>query len=127
MEPISKRRNLGTTIGLIAALAFFAVLPLFIGPGWISIVNEMLILAVAACALNLILGYTGMVSFGPAGLYAVGAYTTALLLVYTKIPFGLTLIAGPLIVTTPTKQGAFCTPARRPAANPSEPNGAREQ
>lgn len=97
MEPISKRRNLGTTIGLITAFAFFAVLPLFIGPGWISIVNEMLILAVAACGLNLILGYTGMVSFGPAGLYAVGAYTTALLLVYTKIPFGLTLIAGPLI------------------------------
>jgi len=97
MEPISKRRDLGTTIGLIAALAFFAALPLFIGPGWISIVNEMLILGVAACGLNLILGYTGMVSFGPAGLYAVGAYTTALLLVYTKIPFGLTLIAGPLI------------------------------
>lgn len=97
MEPIFKRRNLGTTIGLIAALAFFAVLPLFIGLGSVSLVNEMLILAVAACGLNLILGYTGMVSFGPAGLYAVGAYTTALLLVYTKIPFGLTLIAGPLI------------------------------
>ena len=85
------------TIGLIAALAFFAVLPLFIGLGSVSLVNEMLILAVAACGLNLILGYTGMVSFGPAGLYAVGAYTTALLLVYTKIPFGLTLIAGPLM------------------------------
>lgn len=97
MEPIFKRRNLGTTIGLITAFAFFAVLPLFIGLGSVSLVNEMLILAVAACGLNLILGYTGMVSFGPAGLYAVGAYTTALLLVYTKIPFGLTLIAGPLI------------------------------
>ena len=97
MEPIFKRRNLGMTIGLIAALAFFAVLPLFIGLGSVSLVNEMLILAVAACGLNLILGYTGMVSFGPAGLYAVGAYTTALLLVYTKIPFGLTLIAGPLM------------------------------
>lgn len=60
------------------------------------LVNEILILGLAATSLNLILGYGGAVSFGAAGPYAVGAYTTALLLINTEIPFGLTIIAGPL-------------------------------
>ena len=97
MELMSKRENSRIIAGLIVSFGVFAILPLFIGEGYVSFVNEMLILALAACALNLMLGFTGMVSFGPAGLYAVGAYTTALLLIYTKIPFGLTLIAGPVM------------------------------
>ncbi len=104
-----KKGNAGLKIGLLASIAFFAVLPLFLGIGWVSLVNEMLILGLAACSLNLILGYTGMVSFGPAGLYAVGAYTTALLLIYTKIPFGLSFIAGPVMaVIASIVIGWFC-------------------
>jgi len=49
----------------------------------------MLIMALAGCALNLMLGYTGMVSFGPAGLYGAGAYTTAILLARYGVPFQL--------------------------------------
>ena len=56
----------------------------------------MLILALAACGLNLMMGYAGMVSFGPAGFYALGAYTTALILVNTEISFILAFTAGPL-------------------------------
>ena len=97
MKFIFDRDNRRRNIGLAAAFAVFAILPLFIGEGYISLVNEMLILALAACGLNLMLGYAGMVSFGPAGLYAVGAYTTGLILYYTKIPFGLALIAGPVM------------------------------
>jgi len=84
-------------IGLILALVVFLALPAFISEGWISLVNEMLILALAACGLNLMLGYAGMVSFGPAGFYAVGAYATALILINTKLPFALAFAAGPLI------------------------------
>ncbi|MEJ2587337.1 MAG: branched-chain amino acid ABC transporter permease [Deltaproteobacteria bacterium] len=81
---------------MAAVLFIFLILPLFVPVGWLSLVNEMIILAVAACGLNLMLGYAGMVSFGPAGLYAVGAYTTGLILYYTQIPFGLAFIAGPV-------------------------------
>jgi branched-chain amino acid transport system permease protein len=84
-------------IELILVLALFLVLPLFLPSGWVSLVNEMLILSLAGCALNLMLGYAGMVSFGPAGLYAVGAYTTALFIIHTKVPFGIALMAGPLV------------------------------
>jgi branched-chain amino acid transport system permease protein len=55
----------------------------------------MLILAIAACGCNLIMGYGGMITFGAAGPYAVGAYTTALLLVRASAPFGFAMIAGP--------------------------------
>jgi len=109
MESFFKKCCDGRTIILVVILVIFAVLPLFLPVGWLSLVNEMLILAVAACGLNLILGYAGMVSFGPAGLYAVGAYTTALILIYTKIPFGLAFLAGPLIAAAASILiGWFC-------------------
>ena len=97
MEPeLNRSHTIKTIGGLVAVLVGFLILPLFLPLGWLSLVNEMIILALAACGLNLMLGYAGMVSFGPAGLYAVGAYTTALFLYYTEIPFGLALIAGPV-------------------------------
>jgi len=82
---------------IIVVLAILAALPLVLTKGWLSLVTEMMILSLAAGGLNLILGYAGMVSFGPAGLYAVGAYATALILVYTSLPFGLAFIAGPFV------------------------------
>jgi branched-chain amino acid transport system permease protein len=84
-------------IGLFLVLLLFFLLPAFLSRGWISLINEMLILALAACGLNLMLGYAGMVSFGPAGFYAVGAYTTALILINTHLPFALAFMAGPVI------------------------------
>lgn len=79
-----------------AGFALWVALPFFISEGWLSIVIEIMILMLAACALNVILGYGGMVCFGPAGLYAVGGYTTALLLTKTGIPFVIAMIAGPI-------------------------------
>jgi branched-chain amino acid transport system permease protein len=76
--------------------ALFVALPFLVSGGWLSIVIEILIMMLAACALNVILGYGGMVSFGPAGPYAVGGYTTALLLTKTGIPFVIAMIAGPV-------------------------------
>lgn len=83
-------------LAAIAGIIVFALLPFVLGPGYLSLVNEVLILALAACGLNLMLGFSGMVSFGPAGIYAVGAYTTALLLIRAGLPFGLALAAGPV-------------------------------
>jgi branched-chain amino acid transport system permease protein len=93
---IEQKTSSNAKIGLSALILIFIVLPLILPVGWISLVTEMLILALAACGLNLMLGYAGMVSFGPAGLYAVGAYTTALVLIYTDLPFWLAFLAGPV-------------------------------
>jgi len=97
-------KSLGTTLHyhrsslLLAAFLVLFTLPFFIKESWLSLANEMLIMALAGCALNLMLGYTGMVSFGPAGLYAVGAYTTAILLTRWSFPFALAMIAAPILV-----------------------------
>jgi branched-chain amino acid transport system permease protein len=96
LSAVRKEKSVSQLI-ILVVLAILAALPLVLTKGWLSLVTEMLILALAAGGLNLILGYAGMVSFGPAGLYAVGAYTTALILVYTAWPFGLAFIAGPLV------------------------------
>jgi branched-chain amino acid transport system permease protein len=97
MEPLEKVKTGRPAIWILAVILLFASLPLLLPLNWLSLFTEMLILALAACGLNLILGYAGMVSFGPAGLYAVGAYTTALILIYTEFPFWLAFVAGPIV------------------------------
>lgn len=83
----------------LAGIAFLFLLPQIVGQNWVSISSEMLILSVAASALNLIMGYTGMISFGPAGLYAIGAYTTALILIFSPSYFLYAMIAGPVVAS----------------------------
>ncbi len=109
MSEFLKEMKSGKWIAVLVCVAAFALLPIVLQEGYLSLVNEMLILAVAACGLNLMMGYAGMVSFGPAGLYAVGAYTTGLILVYTKIPFWLALAAGPIMAgVVSVVVGWFC-------------------
>ena len=93
----------------LLASAVLSLLPLFIPHSWISLVNEMLIMALAGCALNLMLGYGGMVSFGPAGLYAVGSYTTAILLTRYGAPFAVAVLMAPVMAAAVgTVVGWFC-------------------
>lgn len=82
---------------VIAVVALLLVAPHIVSKSWLSLVIEMLIMALAGCSLNLIVGYGGMVSFGPAGLYGVGAYTTAILLSRYGAPFPVVVIAAPVM------------------------------
>lgn len=103
------RADTRKVIIIAAGLILVICLPLLIGEGWTSLVIEMLILAIAGCAANLLMGYGGMVHFGAAGPYAVGAYATALVLLKTGCPFGVGMIAGPVmaaVVFVPI--GWFC-------------------
>ncbi len=84
------------SIFVICTLTVIFLLPVLLNDSWTSIATEIIIMSLAACALNLILGYAGMVSFGPAGLYAVGAYSTALVLTKTSAPFVVSVFAAPL-------------------------------
>lgn len=98
-----------TTFLLICLILLFFILPVLVGKGWTSVVAEMLIMSLAACAVNLVLGYGGMVHFGPAGFYGVGAYTAALLLTKTEVPFAFVFISGPVLAAiTAIVVGWFC-------------------
>jgi branched-chain amino acid transport system permease protein len=62
----------------LALLAVFAViLPFTLDQYWLSYVNLILLAAIAAVGLNILTGYTGLVSLATAGFLGVGAYTTA--------------------------------------------------
>jgi branched-chain amino acid transport system permease protein len=66
---------------LVVALALLATLPVWVGNTYyINIASQILLFAVFALALNVLVGYGGLVSLGHAGLFAVAGYTTALML-----------------------------------------------
>ncbi len=47
---------------------------------YISMISRMMIYGIAACSLNLILGFGGLVSFGHAAFIGIGAYTVGILI-----------------------------------------------
>ncbi len=53
---------------------------------YLGLVNYMILYAILCMGLNLILGYTGLLSLGHAAFYGLGGYTTAILI--TRYGFG---------------------------------------
>ncbi len=73
------KKNL--TLAVLAVLLVLLIALPWIAPYfYIFIATEILILGLFAASFNLIFGYTGMLSFGHAAFFGVGAYATALLL-----------------------------------------------
>ena len=68
---------------LVAALA----VPAFGSRFYTFLANDVLIWALFATSLNLLVGYTGLVSFGHAAYFGIGAYTTGLLMKKAAMPF----------------------------------------
>jgi branched-chain amino acid transport system permease protein len=67
--------------GAAVALLLLATLPSWVGNSYyINIASQVLLFAVFALALNVLVGYAGLVSLGHAGLFAIAGYAAALLL-----------------------------------------------
>jgi branched-chain amino acid transport system permease protein len=68
-------------LGIGLALVLLLTLPIWVGnPYYINISSQILLFAVFALALNVLVGYAGLVSLGHAGLFATAGYAGALLL-----------------------------------------------
>ncbi len=77
---------------LLAVLAAFPFVVSALGKGYyIYMVNYIAIHIIVAVGLNLLVGYTGQVSLGHAGFFALGAYGTLLLMTKLHLPFLLAL------------------------------------
>jgi branched-chain amino acid transport system permease protein len=63
----------------IGGVILLALVFLYGGDNWLTIVNSTLIAAVAALALNVLSGYTGQISLGITFFMGIGAYTAACL------------------------------------------------
>ncbi|MCA0244108.1 MAG: branched-chain amino acid ABC transporter permease [Proteobacteria bacterium] len=75
------------------ALAALALAPLFLGNYYLHALIIAMIFLLPAHGLNLILGYTGMLSLAQGVFFGLGAYTSALLAMHFGTPFVVNLFA----------------------------------
>jgi ABC-type branched-subunit amino acid transport system ATPase component/ABC-type branched-subunit amino acid transport system permease subunit len=95
------QKLLASTAGL-TALAFFPVLSG--NPYYIHLVETIMIYAILLFGLDIVVGYTGQVSLGHAGLFGVGAYTAGVLFFKLGLPFYAT---APLAILVTAGFGAI--------------------
>ena len=86
--------NLKKLILGAAAIAVLAGFPLVSGnPYYIHLVETIMIYAIVLFGLDIVVGYTGQVSLGHAGLFGIGAYTAGVLILKLDAPVYATLPA----------------------------------
>jgi branched-chain amino acid transport system permease protein len=67
------------------ALLVLLVLPPFLNPYWQTMMTKVLIFAIFAMSLDVVMGYTGLISFGWAAFFGTAGYTVAILTVKAHI------------------------------------------
>ncbi|MBI3635830.1 MAG: branched-chain amino acid ABC transporter permease [Candidatus Rokubacteria bacterium] len=88
-------RTRAASIGLIVVLAVAVALPFFLSNFRIFQFTQVLIYAIALLGLNILTGYNGQISLGHSAFYALGAYTTAIMIDKWNVPYALTIpVAG---------------------------------
>lgn len=75
---------------LFLALAVVLIMPLLMNSG--SLASEVLIFGLAAMGCNLLLGFTGLLSFGQGIFFGLGSYTIALTLTRWPLPMPVALV-----------------------------------
>ena len=81
---------------LLLALVVAAAVPIFGDAYAIKVATEVLIFALAAFSLNFLVGNGGIVSFGHAAYFGLGAYASGLLVTRLGMPMEPALVAAPL-------------------------------
>jgi branched-chain amino acid transport system permease protein len=71
--------------GLMLAFLVLVALPPLYSSYWITLLTQMLIFAVLAMSLDILLGYTGLSSFGHAGFFGAAGYVVAILSIRYKL------------------------------------------
>ena len=90
-----KRSHLAMVIVGIALLLLF---PIGIdNPYYIHLLETIMIYAIVLFGLDIVVGYTGQVSLGHAGLFGLGAYTAGVLVFKLAAPFWITVPAAILL------------------------------
>jgi branched-chain amino acid transport system permease protein len=80
-----------------ALMIFLAVFPFVFKNYYIYMANYVAINIIVIIGLNLLVGYTGQISLGHAGFFAIGAYGTIVLMTQLHFPFLLALPVAALI------------------------------
>ena len=82
----------------LAAFAFLLaapwVVPLLLNDFWVNVTAELMIWSLFAASVNLLFGYTGLLSFGQALYFGIGAYGVAFGFEYFDMPFWPAFVLG---------------------------------
>lgn len=103
-------------MGALVAVALFAAacVPWMGSRFYTFLATDIAILALFATSLNLLLGTTGLVSFGHAAYFGIGAYTCAILMKTYGVPFPFAfLAAGAVSAAFAALFGYFCVRSTR--------------
>ncbi len=90
-------KRLGLYVVGIAALALFPVA--VHNPYYIHLAETILIYAILLFGLDIVVGYTGEVSLGHAGLFGIGSYTAGVFFFKLGVPYVLLVVAASIAVT----------------------------
>jgi len=74
-----------------AFLIFLFTLPIYMPNYYIYLLNIIIVNVILAVGLNILVGYTGQISLGHAGFFAIGAYGTVFMMTHFHVPFILAL------------------------------------
>ena len=95
---------------MVAAIVALFGFPLVVdNPYYIHLVETILIYAVLLFGLDIVVGYTGQVSLGHAGLFGIGSYVAGVLFIKLGMPFWVTVPAA--IIITAAFGGLLALPA----------------
>src|SRR5262252_7495328 len=92
---MSRRHPFAFWSVFVAAIVLLIIAPLVLPEFWRRFVTEVLIWGLLAMSSDLLIGYTGMVSFGHSAFFGLGMYGAAAALLAVKPPsLGLALATG---------------------------------
>lgn len=90
-------QNNDQRLGLALLAAILVILPFVAGPYWVYLACLVAINVASATGLNILTGFTGLVSIGQAAFMGVGAYTVAWMEINLGTPFFLNLPVGGVV------------------------------
>ena len=92
-----RRAGQGTQAALLAGVGLAMLAPFALGPYQVSVLTEALIAMVFATSLHLTMGPGGMVSFGHAAWFGIGAYAAGLSAKALLLPTPIGLLASAVV------------------------------
>ncbi|MCX5879192.1 MAG: branched-chain amino acid ABC transporter permease [Deltaproteobacteria bacterium] len=95
-EDVQFFRSGVTLFWFIVLIAFLALFPFLFKNYYVYVANYMAINVIVAIGLSLLVGYTGQISLGHSGFFAIGAYGTLALMSKVGLPFVIALPAAAL-------------------------------
>jgi len=84
-------------VAVAVVLALAVALPFFVSNFRLFQFTQVAVYAIALLGLNMLTGYNGQISLGHGAFYALGAYTTAILIDQWSVPYPLTIVVAGIL------------------------------